>query len=61
MGMKTEQWRQTILTFESKKKYNNPFLDVSIRGVFTGPSGRKIRREAYWDGGSIYRITFALT
>ena len=61
MGMKAEQWRQIILSFESKKTYNNPFLDVSIRSVFTGPSGRRIRREAYWDGGNTYRIAFAPT
>ena len=61
MGMKAEQWRQIILSFESKKTYNNPFLDVSIWSVFTGPSGRRIRREAYWDGGNTYRIAFAPT
>ena len=33
MGMKAEQWRQIILSFESKKTYNNPFLDVPS-GVF---------------------------
>lgn len=43
---KAEQWRQTILTFESKKTYENPFLDVSIWAVFEGPSGRRIKREA---------------
>lgn len=52
---KAEQWRQTILTFESKKTYENPFLDVSIWAVFEGPSGRRIKREAYWDGENRYR------
>ena len=61
MGMKAEQWRQIILSFESKKTYDNPFLDVSIWSIFTGPSGRRIRREAYWDGGNTYRIAFAPT
>ena len=28
---------------------------------FTGTSGRRIRREAYWDGGNTYRIAFAPT
>lgn len=61
MGMKAEQWRQIILSFQSEKTYDNPFLDVSVLGIFTGPSGRKIRREAYWDGGNTYRIAFAPT
>ena len=58
---KAEQWRQTILTFESKKTYENPFLDVSIWAVFEGPSVRRIKREAYWDGENRYRVAFAPT
>ena len=58
---KAEQWRQTILTFESAKNYENPFLDVSIWAVFEGPSGRRIKREAYWDGENRYRVAFAPT
>ncbi len=59
--MKTEIWRQAVLTFQSKHQYDNPFLDVSIWASFTAPSGRVIRREAYWDGGSTYRVSFAPT
>lgn len=61
MQSKTEKWRQVLLDFSCKGEYENPFLDVSIRAVFTGPSGRKIEREAYWDGGSRYRVAFAPT
>ena len=56
-----EQWRQIILEFESRKDYDNPFLDVQITAVFTGPSGRRIPREAYWDGGRSYKVAFAPT
>ena len=55
------QWRAGILTFTAGKTYENPFLDVEIWAVFTGPSGRTIRREAYWDGGATYRVSFAPT
>ena len=48
---RVELWRAAILTFTSEQAYQNPFLDVEIWAVFTGPSGRVIRREAYWDGG----------
>ena len=54
-----ERYRVTILTFESEKVFDNPFLDCIVRAEFTGPSGQKIVREAYWDGGNIYRISFA--
>lgn len=59
--MTVEQWRPIILTFESACSFDNPFLDVEIWAVFTGPSGRVIRREAYWDGGRVYRVSFAPT
>ena len=57
----TPTWRQIILPFEISCDYPNPFLDVSIKAEFTGPKGRKIIREAYWDGGRSYRIAFAPT
>lgn len=36
-------------------------MDVEIWAEFTGPSGRVIRREAYWDGGRTYCVSFAPT
>ena len=54
-----QRWRQVILSFSSMETYENPFLDVSIRAEFRAPSGRKIRREAYWDGENCYKISFA--
>ena len=56
-----EQWRAGILTFEAARDYENPFLDVSIWAVFTGPNGETVKREAYWDGGRTYRVSFAPT
>lgn len=56
-----EMWRPVILTFESACSFDNPFLDVEIWAEFTGPSGRVIRREAYWDGERIYRVSSAPT
>lgn len=57
----TPTWRQVILPYETACDYPNPFLDVSIRAVFTGPDGQKITREAYWDGGRSYKFAFAPT
>ena len=58
---KAEMYRQMILSFESKHSYENPFLDCEIKAVFRGLSGRKIVREAYWDGENTYRVAFAPT
>lgn len=54
-------WRAGIFGFQSQKSYQNPFLDVQIWAEFTAPSGRKIRREAYWDGADDYKVSFAPT
>ncbi len=59
--MKLEKWRAGILSFESAAQVDNPFTDISILAHFSGPSGRVITREAYWDGGNTYRISFAPT
>ncbi len=60
-NLKTEKWRQVILEFRSQAIYENPFLEAEISAVFTAPSGRRIRREAYWDGDNSYKISFAPT
>lgn len=59
--MKVQKWRQGILSFTSKADVKNPFLDIVITAEFTGPSGRKITREAYWDGENQYKVSFAPT
>ncbi len=56
---KAEKWRQIILEFKSEAIYENPFADAEIAAVFTAQSGRRIKREAYWDGGNSYKISFA--
>lgn len=58
---KVSQWRPIILTFQVKESYLNPFLDCECVAVFKGPSNQIIKREAYWDGENIYRISFAPT
>ncbi|MCL2839390.1 MAG: DUF4038 domain-containing protein [Defluviitaleaceae bacterium] len=57
--MKFEQWRAGLLTFESTAKVENPFLDVTIVAEFTSPTGIVIKREAFWDGGNTYNVSFA--
>jgi len=59
--MKWETWRAGILSFDSAVTSENPFLDIQIRAEFTGPSGESVSREAYWDGGKNYKISFAPT
>lgn len=58
---KVEKWRPIILTFESNKRYENPFTDCIIVAKFKGPSNQVIIREAYWDGNNTYKVSFAPT
>ncbi|HKG06100.1 MAG TPA: DUF4038 domain-containing protein [Pedobacter sp.] len=37
----------------------NPFLDVGLSGVFTSPSGKKIRIDGFYDGGDIWKLRFS--
>ena len=41
-----QQWRAVILPFTSEAAPENPFLEVEIWAVFTGPGGQVIRGEA---------------
>ena len=61
MSVKFETWRAGVLAFTAERDYANPFLDVSVWAEFLGPNGEKIRREAYWDGGRSYKVSFAPT
>jgi hypothetical protein len=52
-------WRVSELTFRTSKTYANPFTDVEVNAVFTGPSGVVIHRPAFWDGDNVWRVRFA--
>jgi len=39
--------------------YNNPYLDISVTGVFTSPGGRVLRLNGFWDGAQNWIVRFA--
>ena len=43
----------------SAKKYQNPFLDVTLDAVVTTPVGTTLRVPAFWAGGSRWAFRFA--
>jgi hypothetical protein len=57
----TKQWQIHEITLTAAKTYSNPFIDVSITAVFTGPDGTVIRRPGYWYAGNTWKIRFAPT
>lgn len=56
-----ETWRAITLAFTSACTFEDPAFGHGITASFTGPSGRVINREAYWDGGEVYKFSFAPT
>ena len=52
-------WMPETLSFAASPE--NPLEEVRCWARFEGPSGRVIRREAYWDGGRVFRVSFAPT
>jgi hypothetical protein len=46
-------------TFISAKKYDDPFNEIEVDAVFTGPDGVEQRVPAFWAGGDTWRVRFA--
>ncbi len=59
--MQTECWKRGKITLTAVREVANPFLDVDITAVFTGPNGEKILLPGYWDGGQTFCVRFAPT
>ncbi len=57
----TVQWRPVEFNFVDEGNYSNPWLDASVTGVFTGPSGENYEVPGYWDGGDNWKLRFTPT
>lgn len=55
-----EKWGTFEITFNTTNIYSNPYVDVSLSAVFTGPT-KKIAIEGFWDGGNTWKIRMAPT
>ncbi|MEO6454950.1 MAG: DUF5060 domain-containing protein [Ginsengibacter sp.] len=56
-----EQWKVHEVNLISEKEYADPFNEVSVDAIFSGPGGETIKRPAFWDGGKTWKIRFAPT
>lgn len=54
-------WTPLELMFESSSDYANPFTEVQLTVTFVGPSGVRIERPCFWDGGRRWGVRFAPT
>ncbi len=54
------QWAKLELTFESSKNYSNPIYDIKeFYAIFNSPTGRELRINGFWDGGTAWKVRFA--
>ena len=44
--------------FQSAVSYLNPFIDVTLDAVFTGPDGRTWQIPGFYDGNQTWRVRF---
>ena len=51
-----ERWEH-VLT--STRHGTNPYADVTLRVIYTGPAGHTLRTYGFWDGGDTFRIRCA--
>lgn len=56
---RAETWRAVTFGFSADTVFPDPVRDCVVVATFMGPGGHRIDREAYWDGGSVYRVSFA--
>jgi hypothetical protein len=61
MNYSVQQWNRVDIDLESARRYPHPDTDVSIRGVFTAPSGATIELPGFWNGGDSWKVRFAPT
>ena len=53
------QWREVEIALTGPGA-DNPYTEVDAWVIFTHDSGRVVRRPAFWDGGTTYRVRVCL-
>lgn len=53
------RWERFEAEFTSSTRYREPLHDARVAVEFTSPSGARLKAEAFWDGGSLWRLRFA--
>ena len=58
-GQDPHTWQRWEQALTSTRTYANPYAEVSLRVVYTGPAGQTLRAYGFWDGGETFRIRCA--
>lgn len=57
--MQVYPWREVEICLTATGVYANPYTDVDVWVEFVHSSGMSLRRPAFWDGGSTWKVRFA--
>ncbi len=49
----------TEWSFSSGESYRDPFNEVELDVIFSGPNGQEKRVPAFWSGGNVWRVRYA--
>jgi Domain of unknown function (DUF5060) len=55
------QWSTAEFVLRSVRSYANPYTEVAIRAIFTGPHGVTKAVSGFWDGENRFKIRFSPT
>jgi hypothetical protein len=53
------RWGVFETSLTATRDYAEPIWDVRVEVTFVAPSGKKHVREAFWDGGRVWRVRFS--
>jgi len=54
-------WTVLEIPLTSSSSYANPYAEIEVDVMFTGPNGASITRPAFWDGNDVWKVRFAPT
>ena len=54
-----EQWTTIEITLNASESYENPYTDVEVWGLFFNQNADTLRRPAFWDGNTTWKLRFA--
>ena len=55
----TETNMMTEVALQTRKQYANPFMDVELDVLFTGPDGTEMKVPAFWAGDGTWKVRYA--
>ncbi|HIG87814.1 MAG TPA: DUF4038 domain-containing protein [Planctomycetes bacterium] len=59
VGQEVEANRVVEIELESIETYENPFVEIELDAVFTGPDGEERRIPAFWGGGNRWSFRYS--